>query len=482
MMLGRYAIHQLSRPYFCLTWASALALLCVTGAASAQTPESDAAAMPLADITIEQDTLASDLALAPLTTGSYGSAVDQRWWATLDEEGLREGRNEGDIFISSGVAIVAMSKGVPGWIESRRMAFEIAFARAKAEMVRNIAQAVEETGDMRFIENVSFGQGYMEEVEKLGQAARIARKVGDFTEATLNMAISQLDPDYNVGRYSGDGVGAREIVLQDLYRQATVRHASRMIGGANTYQVFEGPTLDGHNHEILVGLLWTPNFARLAATIDDGRTAMSTGLPGQPVSAFLPQTVGEAAASFGTKVFIDENGDRAIIAFGQAEPANVDALDRDLARRAAITRAETSAASQIASFVRTNIALRDSVDSESISRAYADPIERGVSIDIEQVQSIQSATGTVALRGVETVWRQIVQHPETGQDIAVVAALWSPSGQAGATAMQRAIDTSTVPEPDAAAVLEAPAEAKAPIAADHEGMVLERPRTDRGAF
>lgn len=425
---------------------------------------------------------AEERALTPLK-GDYGSAVEQRWRAILEEEGLREGRNDGDLFIASGIAIVAMEKGLPGWIEARRIAFDIAFARAKAEMVRNIAQTVEVTGEMRFLENAAFGQGYMQEVEALGQAARILRKVGDFTEATLNTAISQLDPEYDPDRYSGMSIAERETVLEDFYQQEIVRAGSRMIGGAMTFEVIEGPTLNGHNHEMLVALIWTPKLSQLAATIDDGTVALPTGLAGKPVSDLLPTTVGEAVASFGTRVFVDEKGDRAILAFGQAEPATVGELDRDFARRAAVGRAEGQATAQIAAFVRENITFRDPIESQSLSRVYADLVRRGVRIESEQVQTIQSATGTVPLSGVEMVWRQVVQHPETGQDIAIVAALWSPSGNAAATGMKRAIEEAALPDASATGVADPPAEPERTEAAEKsKGMVFERPRTDRSAY
>jgi len=379
-------------------------------------------------------------ALQPLD-GEYGSEVEQRWRAVLADSGLREGENPRNVFIASGLATVAIEKGAPGWIESRRVAHDIAFARAKAALVAAMGQRVQQTGNARFVSNASFGQGHVQRIEEVEQAARILGKAADLTEKMLDAALRDLDPDYDAQRYEPMPMPERRVALENLFEQETYRIASRVIAGATTFRVIEGPSADGSNHEILVGLVWSPRLSALAAAIGEGRTSLPVEGARTSLEAMMPATVGDAVAAMGTRVFIDENGDRAIVSFAQAEPAQVNPNDRDMARRAALSTAEDLALGQLAAFVGENVTLESEVTSTQLTQVYADLVQRGVEIETEQVQTIRSASGRVQVTGAQPVWRHVIQHPETEQDVAIIAVVWSPSSQAMGERMGATIDS-----------------------------------------
>ena len=378
-------------------------------------------------------------ALQPLD-GEYGSEVEKRWRALLAEAGLVQGANARDVFIASGFATVAMEKGSPGWIESRRVAHDIAFARAKADLVAAMGQKIQQTGNARFVSNASFGQGHVQRIEEVEQTARILSKAADLTERMLDAALRELDPDYDARRYEAMSMPQRQVALENFFEQATYRIASRVIAGATTFRVIEGPSADGTNHEILVGMVWSPRLSALAAAIGEGRTSMPVEGARTSPQGMIPATVGEAITAMGTRVFIDDNGDRAIISFAQAEPARVNPNERDLARRAALSTAEDLALGQIATFVGENVTLESEVASAQLTQVYADFVQRGVEIETEHVQTIRSASGRVPITGAQPIWRQVVQHPETEQDVAIVAVAWSPSSQAMGERMGAAVD------------------------------------------
>jgi hypothetical protein len=387
----------------------------------------------------EQMTDAEQRALQPLD-GEYGSEVEKRWRAILDEQGLQEGENARNVFIASGLATVAIQKGAPGWIESRRVAHDVAFARAKATLVAAMGQKIQRTGSARFTSNASFGQGQMQQIEDIDQTKRILDKAADLTEASLDAALREIDPDYDQARYEEMAAPEKQVALENVFEQTSYRAAARVIAGATTYRVIEGPAADGQNHQFLVAMVWSPRLSALAAAIQDGRTEMPVEGVRSSVQDMRPKSVGDAVAALGTRVFINENGDRALISFAQTEPAQVSANDRDMARRAALSAAEDLALGQIASFVGENVALESETQSRQVTQVYADLVQRGVDIDTEQVQTIRSASGLVEITGAQPVWRQVVQHPETEQDIAIVAVAWSPSSQAMGDRMGGAID------------------------------------------
>lgn len=432
--------NSIKPKFACLTLAGTLifALGGHSGVAFAQEQVDLAEETEVSD---DQNTLdeVEQRALQPLD-GEYGSEVEQRWRAVLAEAGLVEGANPQNIFIASGFATVAMEKGAPGWIESRRVAHDIAFARAKADLVAAMGQRVQQTGNARFVSNASFGQGHVQRIEEVEQTARILGKAADLTEMTLDTAMRGLDPDYDARRYQEMSMPERQVALENLFEQATYRIASRVIAGATTFRVIEGPSADGTNHEILVGMVWSPRLSALAAAIGEGRTSVPVEGARTSPQGMIPATVGEAITAMGTRVFIDDNGDRAIISFAQAEPARVNPNERDLARRAALSTAEDLALGQIATFVGENVTLESEVASTQLTQVYADFVQRGVEIETEHVQTIRSASGRVQITGAQPIWRQVVQHPETEQDVAIVAVAWSPSSQALGERMGAAVD------------------------------------------
>jgi len=448
-----------------------------TAPAEAQEPidvDDEAAAIEMDSSSELSD--AEERALVPLD-GQYGSEVEQMWRARLENDGLSEGENDRDVFIASGLTTVAMEKGNPGWIESRRIAYDIAFARAKASLVSSMGQRIQQTGSARFTSNAGFGQGQIQEIEAVDQTARILDKAGDLTEATLDAALREIDPNYSASEYDDLSMPERQVVLEDLFEQSTYRAAARVIAGASTYTVLEGPSHDGNNHEILVGLVWSPRLSALAAAIQEGRTSMP--VDGVRVSAedLLPSTVGEAVSMMGTRVFIDENGDRALLSFVQTEPAQVSAADADMARRAAISTAEDLALGQIAAFVGENVTLESEVQARQLTQVYADLVQRGVEIETEQVQTIRSATGRVNITGANTIWTQVLEHPETEQDLAAVAVVWSPSGQAMGDRMGSTIDSAR----DAGTEAEQMSPEEGGDASE-ESMTFERETPDPDAF
>lgn len=382
---------------------------------------------------------AAELAKMPIT-GEYGSEVVRRWRAFLNAQDWREGENSGNVFLTSGTAIVSIDKGRAGWIEARRIAFEIAHLKAKAEMIRLLTGTVERTANVRLFENPSFDQGYIETQGALDQASRIFHKTADASEMALDKLLEKLDPEYDSDKYKGGGLQAKEKRLEDLYRERLVAMASLSLGGALTYHVIEGPSGNTLAHEILVGLIWSPNLSRLATAIDDREYGMPLEEAGVLVKDQLPHTVGEATASFGTRVIINEKGQRAVLAFGQAEPAQVDPLQADRALGAAMDRAERYAEAAIASFVGERVTFRQTSESRALTAVYAGLGQNGATINVKSIQEIGAATRKVKLTGVVTVWRQVVSHPETGQKIAIVAKMWSPESLAAAKEMKGAIE------------------------------------------
>lgn len=456
---------------------SALALALTVATAPLAAQEADPPAEQTTALSESEEALseAEQRALVALD-GEYGSAVERRWRATLEERGLAEGENERNVFLASGVATVAIEKGAPGWIEARRIAHAIAEARAKANLAAMTGRKARQQGSADFISRSSFAQGELSSEPRaaLDQLARLRAKAADLTEEQLDAALAEIDPDYDPGAYSEESAPDLTVVLETRYENAAFQAAAETVAGATTYKVIEGPAEDGLNHEVLVGIVWSPRLQRLAGAIVDARAPMPVAASGTPIAEMLPGTVGDAVTAFGTRVFIDEVGDRALLSFAQVEPAAVGAANQAQARRAALSAAEDIAIGQIASFMGEKIAFESETSTRQISQVYAELVQRGVEIETEQVRRIRETTGQVEITGATPVWREIVTHPETDQDIAVVAVAWTPSAQAEALRMGETLRNAGA-EDGSATDLD-------PAGMEGEGMVFESEDPDSDAF
>lgn len=423
---------------------------------------------------------AMERAQIPLS-GDYGSKVDQRWQAFLEDRGLREGVNPGNVFVASGTAIVSFESGRPGWIEARRVAFQLADLRARAEMVGMIAQTVQRTANVRLLENMHFGQGYVDQTKDLSQAARILHKTADLTEATLDNALKQLDADYDPQKYKDMGHTEKEKRLEALFQEKIMVEASRAMTGVMTLHVIGGPTASGQQQKILVGVIWTPELSRLASLIGDAAQGMPLSQAVAQIEDKLPQTRGEAVASFGTRFIIDDKGRIAVLAFGQAEPANVGPTQMDRATQFAMERAERYAEAAIASFVGQRVTFGQSVESKALTRVYAGLAQQGSTIDIKSVQKINAATRPVTLVGVQTIRRWVIPHPATDQKIAIAVKLWSPAAQAAAKQMGRVMRSTRLSQ-DADVIEQQEVKVKPATKKSDEPLVLERAESDKRAY
>ena len=407
-------------------------------AASSDLPLGDQSTTAVtADEVTDAERTAQELADMPLT-GEYASDVDRRWKEFLESKGRQEGHNPGNVFVVSGTAVVNFDAGRPGWVEARRIAFQVAELRAKVALIRFLGQDFERRRDFQSLAIASFGQGYTEDIAVLTQADRILQKTVDVSEAVLDEFLKQLDPEYDPAQYETGDRRAREMRLQEAFSERIVSTASRLVSGALTYKVIEGQTASGGS-EILVGLLWSPNLGRLALEIGDATYVMPKLPAGRNIKDELPSTVGEAIGSFGTHVFTNESGRRALIAWGQAEPTFVSPEHKDRALRAALDRAELNAIAEIASFVGERVTALDKTESDAVSRVYAGLAQSNSAIDISSFQNVQAVSRRVSLAGIAPIFRHIVAHPQTGQDVAIVAVLWSPEGLEAAAIMDDAM-------------------------------------------
>ena len=357
--------------------------------------------------------------------GMYSPGLVADWEQGLREKGLKEGANDRDIYIASGRQTVTFPITHPGFHESRTFAFDVAYLRAKAKMIRFLGTEIARSNSYDVLENARWSDGQGVSLAGLDQLSRIQEKVQDLAETELDQELANLDPTYDPEKY-----GDRE-QKEEAFREVVSRKirtvATNFVSGALPFEVLEGPTGDGPSYEILVGLVWSPRLELAARAVAGSYAPPNKGIPGVSISEWLPKTQDAISASWGVHKLIDENGDQVFVGFGQAAPRRASPSRQARAEDIALRRAGVRAAGAIRGFVGETVRSEESDDGDEIAVEYADMAE-GSEITNEFVDKIRSNADAKRFTGLTVVGRWVVSHPANGQKVAVVAVSWSPTG------------------------------------------------------
>ena len=377
--------------------------------------------------------------LSSTTVSGYTRRLYAEWQDFLSAVGLHLGANEDDLFISDGSATVSFPVEHPGFIEARGLAYEIAYIRAKAEMIRFLGTTGSREQVVELLEAAAWERGQsIDDVEPLRQGARIEKKLADLTEKQLNAAIKNLDPDYDPRQY--DDRAKKEEAYRLGFQQKILTTAAAFVAGATPLKVYEGLSASRDNYEILVGLIWSPKLSRLAGAVGDSAVPMRAEEAGPRIDEWLPNTLEELIPSWGVHKLVNERGEQVLVAFGQAAPRATAPDRRDRANDTALEVAALRAEGSIRAFVGETLESRRTADTSMVVVEYASAAE-GAEIDREFYERIRAATGKVELKGLTTVGEWVVEHPQNEQRVAIAAVSWSPGAVELADRMRTAIET-----------------------------------------
>ncbi len=385
---------------------------------------------PAAEATVAEEAiegLSDDL--GSQYVGMYSPGLIADWEKGLREKGLKEGANERDIYIASGRRTVNFPIDHPGFHEARSIAYDVAYLRAKAQMVRFLGLEIEKNSSFEALENARWSDGQGEAIERLDQNDRIMKKMQDLGEAQLDQELAKLDPTYDPDKYGSRE--QKEEAARDVFRRQIATVVSSFVSGALPIEVLEGPTQSGKSYEILVGLVWSPRLELAARAIAGGYAPASTRKAGVSVSEWLPKRKDSISASWGVHKLIDENGDQVFVGFGQAAPRRASPSRRARAEDMAVSRAELRAVGAIRGFVGETVRSARADEGEETAIEYADAAFSG-EIRNDFTEKLKSNADAIELTGLTVVGRWVVPHPANGQKVAVVAVSWSPTGLATA--------------------------------------------------
>lgn len=370
--------------------------------------------------------------------------VKSRPWGDEGYTGGAQDFPQRGIVVSVGKASVSVRKGQPGWNESRMMAYAKADLDARSRLVGFLEQKLTSGRKFELIGNTEFNDGQIHDMRDISELSltleRWGKKTVRLTDATLDKLIGLLDEGYDAATFNALLPERQKVVVEEMYNQAVKRVLALSLNGVATVYTTEGSV--ENEYQVLVGIIWSPKLDRTAWNIRNDAATAPVAAPGMNINAWVNGLGTDLLMLWGNRVLVDEKGHYNVLAFAQAEPARSATLRKQRALDRAKDIAENRARALITDFVTETIVLSDQ---QSVRELYQELEDTSSATQITRKlrKVVEGRRKTLTIKGLRTLKRWSMTHPETGQKVAGAVVAWSSSSREMARRMSEAMQHST---------------------------------------
>jgi hypothetical protein len=382
------------------------ALLLVFGPTHATSPEFSVAGND-GDVFVEDD--------METTLDEYLASKGPDGW----DRGENFKRGGSPFFVAIGVGEISAPIDHPRYMASRANAFDKAFLNAKAEMVKHIGESISKD---------------LESAYQEGQSSPNPGAAADTGSAKIeNMLLSALsralgEPQDAPKAASPSAVA--EAISSEQFKKSVASVARSRVVGMQTFKVFESK-----NREIGVVAIWSPKLQAMAdAVYRNDPSQVPEGAPKKPLKAQIPKDAGVLMTTFGVTMTRDENGQLALIAYGQGIPIS----DRTRAQHAAYEKARLIATGELRSFLGEVISIEGDIEQSESVEDFADRTSE-YEYNESYKETMASHASAHTIRGIKTLRKWKAVHPLSGRKVMGVIVAWTPDSARGAQRLQSAM-------------------------------------------
>ncbi len=360
-------------------------------------------------------------------------AIDD-WFAKKKiEPGLE--LSGGKIYYSE-TEVVSVKPADPGWVKARQLAFEKALLALQSNFITDqYAHSTTETLDSREGDDSSNTREF--EDKSLKGKSRL-EAIWDKALAAGEAKLNQMLVGNGVDPSELDSVppAERKNLFIRKYITHTVTKAMGDSSGLLPLKTFEGNDSKG-THVVGVIAAYSPKFKQLAYDIAHGREPATARKKGKELASWYDLPPEVMAQTFGLRVAVDENGEIALLSFGQwgYSYSGSNQQQKARARKAAGEQAETIAIAQVTNFMNSRLSLADESKRGEVVENYLlkqgdDITEKDITNLVDQFSKDIRQTSSGSVAGVRTVSRWKYQHPY-GQEIIGRVKVWTREGYEG---------------------------------------------------
>jgi len=353
----------------------------------------------------------------------------------LKSMGMKRGRNvkkNGSpyfVFVGDG-EISAKSRDNLMIHDARSAAFNEAFIEAKTNYVKSLGLEI-----TRELSSKTYTNNMPDTMAEDAIKTAVGTDTSSFDKLKKLISV-KLDSALKEEGYNPEMADAeKEAIKKKILRSREITNlftasAQSMISGFQSFKIFEKP-VGSERGSITVVALWSPKLNQLAQAIKSGSTNVPKGTVQKPIEEQLKlDDPNSLLASFGTKMYVNENGNLVLVSYGQASPS----IENDPgALSTACDIAESRAYENMVTYAREQVMyeeMRKEIDkAETFTK---DGMQAYESTNAREVNNLINSKSSMTLKGQSLIGSYPITSPNYKSTSCVAVTQWSAEGVAAA--------------------------------------------------
>ena len=363
----------------------------------------------------------------------------------LKSKGMKRGRNvkkDGTpFFVFVGDGEISASRDSNMIHDARNAAFNEAFIEAKTNYVKSLGEQITKELSSKTYEN-NAPDTMAEDAIKTA----VGTDSGSFDKLKKLISV-KLDSALKEEGYSPEMADAeKEAIKKKVLRSREIKEvitssAQSIVSGFQSYKIFEGAK-EGQRGSITVVALWSPKLNKLAKAIKGGSTNVPKGSPQKPIEEQLKlNDPNVLLASFGTNMYVNENGNLVLVSYGHASPI----VENDPgALSSACDIAETRAKGNMVSYANEQIMYESMLNQVDKAETFVQAgMQAYESLQTREVESLIKSKSSQKLTGHQLIGAYPIKNPIYNSTDCVAVVQWSAEGVAAANQSQNEMNNTS---------------------------------------
>ncbi len=324
--------------------------------------------------------------------------------------------SDGSIYVIAS-ATTARPSNMPGFINSRNVAYNIAELTAKMNLLRMAGEQITSGRGFTMLEDIIEGED-----PDASRKASMLEKAARVVDKSLDKALSYLGvSDEEIAKMNQS---KKQAVYEQDFNQTVKSLVAGMVKGCATVMIAEGDA-GKDDYQIAVCMKYSPEYQSLASIIKNNTDFQTpVGKVKSSVEKIRNMPEDKLIGKLGAQVTFNSNGEMIVFGFGQQEVRTTSSRQSAAFSRA-YSQARLQAVNNIKNFVAEDIVAEESLTNIEKLREYDDGDQAYFSRQKwEQAVKAKESTLHLATHEIKQ-WKG--KHPVSGHDIAGYVVAWSPS-------------------------------------------------------
>lgn len=353
--------------------------------------------------------------------------------ASLSKQGKTLGaiNSDGSVYVI-GAATTARPSNMPGFVNSRNVAYSIAELTAKMNLLRMAGEQISSGRGFQLLEDIVEG----EDPDAKAKATML-QKASMAEDKSLDSALSSLGVSDQEIKAMNEP--QKKAVYEQNYNQTVRSLVAGMVKGCAVVRIAEGES-GKDDYQVAVCVKYSPEFQSFASTIQSGGNGSIPKAAGKDSrSKIMEMSESELVNRMGVWITYNQSGQMVIYGFGQQEVRETGSRASAAFSRA-YSQARLQAVNNIKNFVAEDLVANESMQSVEKLREYSDGTNAYFSRNKwEQAVKAKETTLNIATEQVRQ-WKGV--HPVSGTNIAGYVVAWTYSNAQQANQLKQTLNGS----------------------------------------